>query len=253
MLAKFKSFFSHIINRHSKLPDRLFTKCAHDSNIQDRKWLDEDSIAYIKMHAALTKRSLVAGIKKASPLEQTSCLEGFHLVLNQFSPKMLSYSYPWMFARHALAVIHFNINLKRDVKEINGVKQVKLVYPKFKNGEAVVRNVTVKPNFDYVEKIYQTTLCAIRDNTVNKAEKDLKLMTPLPRNSTLNKQSKDEAIQKHSARKAVTTIDVPPTNPVQEAPVSQDQTTGRAKPHCSICKQPMKGHKNVANCPKNQK
>ena len=52
-----------------------------------------DSIAYIKMHAALTKRSLVAGIKKASPLEQTSCLKGFHSVLNQFSPKMLSYSY----------------------------------------------------------------------------------------------------------------------------------------------------------------
>jgi hypothetical protein len=49
--------------------------------------------------------------------------------------------------RHALGVIHFNINLKRDVKEINGIKQVKLVYPKFKNGEAVVRNVTVKPNF----------------------------------------------------------------------------------------------------------
>jgi hypothetical protein len=58
-----------------------------------------DSIAYIKMHAALTKRSLVAGIKKASPLEQTSCLEGFHSVLNQFSPKMLSYLYPRMFAR----------------------------------------------------------------------------------------------------------------------------------------------------------
>ncbi|CAB3980925.1 PREDICTED: uncharacterized protein LOC107342022 [Paramuricea clavata] len=253
MLAKFKSFFSHIINRHSELPDRLFTKFAHDSNIQDRKWLDEDSITYIKMHAALTKRSLVPGIKKASPLEQTSCLEGFHSVLNQFSPKMLSYSYPGMFARHALAVIHFNINLKRYVKEINGVKQVKLVYPKFKNGEAVVRNVTVKPNFNYVEEIYQTTLCAIRYNTLNKAEKGLKLMTPLPMSSMLNKQSKDEAIQKHSARKAMTTIDVPPTNPVQEAPVSQDQTTGRAKPHCSICKQPMKGHKNVANCPKNQK
>ena len=38
-------------------------------------------------------------------------------------------------------------------------------------------------------------------------------MTPLPMNSMLNKQSKDEAIQKHSARKAMTTIDVPPTNP----------------------------------------
>ena len=39
--AKFKSFFSHVINKHSGLHDRLFDKCAHESNIQDRKWLNE--------------------------------------------------------------------------------------------------------------------------------------------------------------------------------------------------------------------
>ena len=32
----------------------------------------------------LTKKALLAGIKKASPLAQTSCLEGFHSVLNHF-------------------------------------------------------------------------------------------------------------------------------------------------------------------------
>ena len=26
----------------------------------------------------------------------------------------------------------------------------------------------------------------------------------------------------------------------------------KEKPHCSVCKQPMKGHKNVTNCPKNK-
>ena len=37
--AKFKSFLSHIINRHSNLDDPLFNKCAH-GDIPDRKWID---------------------------------------------------------------------------------------------------------------------------------------------------------------------------------------------------------------------
>ena len=33
------------------------------------------------------------GIQQASPLDQTSCLEGFHSVLNHFAPKMISEKY----------------------------------------------------------------------------------------------------------------------------------------------------------------
>jgi solute carrier family 8 (sodium/calcium exchanger) len=58
-----------------------------------------DSIPYEKMVAALTNTKLMNGIKKASPIGQTSCLEGFHSVLNQFAPKMIGYSYPGMFCR----------------------------------------------------------------------------------------------------------------------------------------------------------
>jgi solute carrier family 8 (sodium/calcium exchanger) len=53
------------------------------------------------MLAALTNKKLMNGIKKASPIGQTSCLEGFHSVLNQFSPKMIGYSYPGMFRRYS--------------------------------------------------------------------------------------------------------------------------------------------------------
>ncbi len=47
-----------------------------------------DSELYVKVTAALTNTRLVKGIKKASPLDQTSWYEGFHSVLNQFAPKM---------------------------------------------------------------------------------------------------------------------------------------------------------------------
>lgn len=51
--------------------------------------------------------------------------------------------------RHILAAIHFNFNLQREVKqrEVDGVERVKISYPKFKNGEATVRDVRVKQNF----------------------------------------------------------------------------------------------------------
>jgi len=51
------------------------------------------AIAYEKLVEALTQHSLLKGIKQASPVAQTSCLEGYHSVVNQFAPKMLGYSY----------------------------------------------------------------------------------------------------------------------------------------------------------------
>ncbi|KAK3741511.1 hypothetical protein QZH41_012599, partial [Actinostola sp. cb2023] len=81
--AKFKSFLAHIINKHTDLEDPLFNKCAH-GNIPYRTWLKSDTEVYEKLNKALTNESLQKGIKKASPLSQTSCLEGFHSCLNHF-------------------------------------------------------------------------------------------------------------------------------------------------------------------------
>lgn len=61
-----------------------------------------DSVPYDKLCKALKKTSLVNGIKKASPIAQTSCLEGFHSVVNQFAPKMIHYSFSGMYCRLVL-------------------------------------------------------------------------------------------------------------------------------------------------------
>ena len=50
--------------------------------------------------------------------------------------------------RHILAAVHFNRNLDRSKKvSSDGNEQVGVSYPKFKNGEATVRNIRVSPNF----------------------------------------------------------------------------------------------------------
>ena len=50
-------------------------------------------------------------------------------------------------SRHAIAVMHFNANLSREKRMKDGVEQYNVVYPKYMNGEAVVRKVSVKQNF----------------------------------------------------------------------------------------------------------
>ncbi|XP_028518525.1 uncharacterized protein LOC110250843 [Exaiptasia diaphana] len=145
--AKFKSFLSHVVNKHDGLDEPLFNKCGH-GQIRDRTWLEKGSVAHDKMVAELTKASLIRGIKQASPLYQTSGLEGFHSVVNFFAPKMIAFSYVGMYCRHILAILHFNSNAYRDIKyKPDGTEQVRVSYPKFKYGEATVRNVRVAKKF----------------------------------------------------------------------------------------------------------
>jgi len=74
------------------------------------------SVAYEKLHSALTNANLMKGIKQASPLAQTSCLEGFHSVLNHFAPKMIAYSYVGMYCRYG--IFFYNGNKKKISKGV---------------------------------------------------------------------------------------------------------------------------------------
>jgi FtsZ-binding cell division protein ZapB len=66
---------------------------------------------------------------------------------------------------------------------------------------------------DYVEDIYQTMVDAIGSKKLEDAIDELKEQTPSPMNTMLNKQSREEAIQKRNTRDRMQLVDVPPTNP----------------------------------------
>ncbi|XP_046863826.1 uncharacterized protein LOC124457655 [Xenia sp. Carnegie-2017] len=116
-----------------------------------------------------------------------------------------------MYCRHILAVLHFNDNLRRDELVMKGKKQLKVVYPKFKNGEATVRSVRVHQNFDYINELYKTMMSATKEQ-FQKASEELSNMSPAPMHTMFVRQSKAEAIKKKINRQKMVVDNVPPTN-----------------------------------------
>ncbi|EDO29790.1 predicted protein [Nematostella vectensis] len=101
--AKFKSFLSHITNKHTDLDDPLFNRCARGEINTQRKCLEKDYPEFGKVEKALT----VSAIKQASPMDQTSSLEGFYSVLNNYAPKMIGFSYVGMFIRGHIVLLPY--------------------------------------------------------------------------------------------------------------------------------------------------
>ncbi len=66
----------------------------------------------------------------------------------------------YILCRHILAAVHFNSNLQRETKLHKETNQSRIAisYPKFKNGEAVVRDIRIKPNFGRLN----CTLCGCK-------------------------------------------------------------------------------------------
>lgn len=63
----------------------------------------------------------------------------------------------------------------------------------------------------YVEEIYQTYLQSTKEE-LSAAAMKLKEMAPAPMNSMLDKQPREEAIEKRAKRMKMTMEDVPPTS-----------------------------------------
>lgn len=92
--------------------------------------------------------------KKLSNDAQTSCLEGYHATLNFWYPKMMCFSWMGTYCRHIIASLHFNENLKRSPRTTeDGRTYTHVTYPKFKQGEEVVREIGVPPTYGYVSEI----------------------------------------------------------------------------------------------------
>eukprot|EP00795_Rhopilema_esculentum_P004196 gene4196-20383_t len=144
--------------------------------------------------------------------------------------------------KHILASIHFNCNLRRESKTTSdGEKQVAVSWPKFKTGQATVRDVRVKQDLGYVREIF-ISIMRTSSETLKEVEDELKLACPEPMNRMLDRQTRKDALAKKESRDKATSINVPATGEVTDIDVI------KKKPHCRRCNQLMKGHK-YTDCP----
>ena len=123
--AKWVSVANHMHNIHHH-DNEHFPECAHSLIYGRRKWLKprefclslfivmvlistlifQDTEASEKICAVISNTRFCNDVSKMSPCYQTSSLEAFHSVVNQFAPKSRSFSYEGMLARLVCNIMH---------------------------------------------------------------------------------------------------------------------------------------------------
>ncbi|XP_077867910.1 uncharacterized protein LOC100376482 [Saccoglossus kowalevskii] len=150
MMDKWTSVGNHIQNIHEG-HGTFFPRCEHDDLTRQerrKRWLKPGTKPLEKLITLLNSRQMKKDIPKLSTIQQTSELEGYHSVVNQFAPKMHGFSYNGMMCRLVLAAMHYNENGGRHAAVTKqGNPCYKITYPKFKKGSYTVRQVKTEPTF----------------------------------------------------------------------------------------------------------
>lgn len=119
--------------------------------------------------------------------------------------------------------------------------------------------------------MFNTFVSAKQENALDAAFDELQAMTPAHMNSMLEKQPKEEAINLWKRRKTMVVQEVPRTAQgrlnlicycycwnitdflfvLEIEPEDEPVRRPRATKRCRICRNPMKNHKSVEDCPRN--
>ncbi|XP_078494969.1 uncharacterized protein LOC104265692 isoform X3 [Ciona intestinalis] len=150
-----------ITDRHVSIKKYLRDQHPHIKHLFDIWHVAKGTKAAVQMEKIVCNSRLLKDIAQLSSSYQTSTVEAFHSLLNNFVPKMICFSFLGMECRTALAALHFNENAHRAQSVTkDGVPVYGIHYPKYKKGGYIVRKVIQEATYgrNFIG-IIQTSYC----------------------------------------------------------------------------------------------
>ncbi|XP_064461986.1 uncharacterized protein LOC135372250 [Ornithodoros turicata] len=181
LLAKWTTIMRHVINVHTH-PNSLHPACFH-GDLGERRWLEEGTETYKKLHDILLAKLLLKDIPQLSSAQQTFGLETFHAVLIHFAPKSYSFSDQGMVARTALAALHYNANADRVALLRDGAVKHRLKPSKVRKGWIAVP-VKEDATYSYVSDLKSAVFDRIARYPSFKKARDALVEVSLPTRSS---------------------------------------------------------------------
>lgn len=199
-VAKWKSLGNHIQGIHDGHSE-IFPKCLHgdlEGQGVRKKWLKPGTKACEKLDDIIGRTLLVNDVKKLSGGKQTSSLESFHGLINNFAPKLKAYGYRGMTTRLQLAALHYNGNSDRQQATTKkGEKCYKVSKPKYTPGRATIKKRKEAASFSYVDDLMAEVARRSTEQNIPRPEKTA---IPPPLSSQYSYPTKEELIQQHQSR-----------------------------------------------------
>ncbi|XP_064636950.1 uncharacterized protein LOC135493502 [Lineus longissimus] len=178
----------------------IHKNCTHGRLVGRRKknYLKRGSAAAVELEEKLTGTRLINDIRKMSTLGQTSGVEHFHMLINQFAPKMFAFAFETMTTRVYLAALHYNENAGRAKATTNdGAARYNVAYPKYKKGSYTVKKILTNCTYDYVADCFEEVMKLAQDKGYREAnllENPTPEIPPSLTSSFENRLPKEEAI-----------------------------------------------------------
>ncbi|XP_041929953.1 uncharacterized protein LOC121694081 [Alosa sapidissima] len=200
-VAKWTSLLNHLQNVHVH-EDPLFPKCLHPDHVSrdPSKWLQPGSVALHKAEKILLNKRVLKDVEKLSHHHQTSSLESFHSLILRFAPKNVV-PFMGMLCRLYLAAMHHNENAMREQATTStGQAVFKVVFPKAKRGEGIVKPVKTNPTFNYVRELMRLLMQEVFEDPTSFAEELKTIPIPPDLSAEFPKTPKAELVARHVSR-----------------------------------------------------
>ena len=200
--AKWKSLIRHIQNKHEG-HGHTFPRCSHQTSspetIHETVWFTPDSEPCDALEKIILDKKLLKDIANISAFGQTSQVEGYHSLINQFAPKMYHLSFLGLKTRLLLAAMHYNENAERQqCQKKKGTPECTIAFPKYKKGGYIVRKILTECTYNYVDRLFNALVSRLISH--EDGPEQLAMKSPPPLCINFDKPNKEIAIEEHTSR-----------------------------------------------------